>query len=271
MIKLIATDLDNTLLDKSGQVPQSTLDIIARAEALGTRVAIVTGRSYASASGIASLLGENTPVICYNGSVIMDTRAGKPMFAEYLDWELVKGILDFAKENDLYVQLYDHDVIVVEKLRLDRHPDPDLRFASYREIGSFEGIEPFNTPKMLLATVPALVPELQSRLEELYGDRAYFAQSESHLIEVMPKGCHKGVALGKLTQSLGFGMENVMGCGDNTNDIPLLEASGLSVAVANAVQELKDIADYVCENERSEGFNEAVVKFVLEREEVKDV
>ena len=264
MIKLIATDLDNTLLDRQGQVPQSTLDVLALARKKGVRVAVVTGRSFASAGGIAALLGEHTPVICYNGSMILDAATREPIYASYVARDLVQEILRFAKENDLYVQLYDHDVIVVEKLRLDRHPDPDLRFASYREVGCFDKIEPFDTPKILLATDPTLVPETQRRLEALYGDRAYFAQSEKHLIEVMAKESHKGNAIIRLAEYLEITTDEIMGCGDNTNDIPLLKNTGIAVAVANAVPALKQVATYICRGERSEGFNEAVRKFVLE-------
>ena len=141
---------------------------------------------------------------------------------------------------------------------------PDLDYAGYREVGDFREAGYFDTPKILLAAEPARIPVIQSRLEALYGCRAYFAQSESHLVEVMNKGCDKGSALRRLREILGLKKEEVMGCGDNTNDLPLLLESGTAVAVANSVPELKAAATYVCEGERSDGFNEAVKKFVLE-------
>ena len=264
MIRLIATDLDNTLLDNESKVPESTVALLREAAGRGVQVAVATGRSFASAKAIADQLGQSSPAICYNGAAVIDTGTGKPFFMDCLDRELVKDILDFARENDLYVQMYDRDEIVVERLRLDRHPDPDLDYAGYREVGDFREIELFDTPKILLAAPPERIPGIQSKLEALYGRRAYFAQSESHLVEVMNKGCDKGSALRRLREILGLSKEEVMGCGDNSNDLPLLLESGTAVAVANSVPELKAAATYVCEGERSDGFNEAVKKFVLE-------
>ncbi|MBQ3390756.1 MAG: HAD family phosphatase [Firmicutes bacterium] len=267
MIRLIATDLDNTLLNKESKVPEETVRLLERAAEKGVKVAVATGRSFASAKAIADQLGQPSPAICYNGAAVIDTATGEPYFMDCLAPDLVRDILAFARESDLYVQLYDKDEIVVEKLRLDRHPDPDLDYAGYREVGDFREIELFGTPKILLAAPPERIPGIQSKLEALYGRRAYFAQSESHLVEVMNKGCDKGSALKRLREILGLSKEEVMGCGDNTNDLPLLLESGTAVAVANSVPELKAAATYVCRGERSEGFNEAVKKFVLGGEE----
>ncbi len=263
MIKLIATDLDNTLLDRGGVLPPATLHTVARARALGVPTAVVTGRSYASAGVIARRLGGNAPIICYNGAMILREGEEAPLYESCVPQDVVDGILAFSKERGIYVQLYDHHVIVVERLRHDVHPDPDLPFTTCREVGDFSAMTPFPTPKMLLAAPAEQVPALQAQLEALYGDRAYFAQSEPYLIEVMAKGTHKGVALERLAALMGVEKDEIMACGDNTNDIPLLQAAGVAVAVANAVPQVKEIADYVCSRERSEGFREAVERFVF--------
>ena len=113
----------------------------------------------------------------------------------YLDEDIVRGIVEYAHEHDLYIQMYDEGTIVVEKLRLERHPDPDLRYADYREVGNFLEYPFFNTPKILLACEPERVPVEQAALEELFGERVYMAQSDAHLIEVVSEGVDKGVAL----------------------------------------------------------------------------
>ncbi|MBQ7492454.1 MAG: HAD family phosphatase [Clostridia bacterium] len=263
MIKLIATDLDNTLLDRKGAVPPATLRMVKKARVMGVPTAVVTGRSYASAGVIARRLGGNAPVICYNGAMILREGEEAPLYESYVPQEVVGGILAFAKERGIYVQLYDHHVIVVERLRRDAHPDPDLPFTACREAGDFSEMPPFPTPKLLLAAPAEQVPVLQAQLEARYGDRAYFAQSEPYLIEVMAKGTHKGAALERLAALMGVEKREIMACGDNTNDIPLLKAAGVSVAVANAVPQVKEIATYVCSHERSAGFREAVERFVF--------
>ena len=159
--------------------------------------------------------------------------------------------------------MYDHDEIVVESLRLDMHNDPDLQFARHREVGDFLKDPLFDTPKMMIAADPKEVPALQAELEKMFEGRIFCAQSEPHLIEIMPASVNKGTALVALCLEMGIRREEVMALGDNTNDMHLLQAAGLAVAVGNAVPALKEYADYVCEGERSDGFREALEKFVL--------
>ena len=262
MIKLIATDLDNTLLDKSSRIPDDTLAVIHEVVNSGVLVAVATGRSFHSANHVADLISPDAPVICYNGSLIKDA-SDNILYEAYVDFDLVREIVSWAHEKDVYVQLYDDDVIVVETLRTDRHPDPDLKFTEYREVGDLLAVEPFRTPKMLLAAPPERIPGLQAELEERYRGFLFFAQSDSHLIEVMPSGVDKGAALRRLAEIEGVDISETMALGDNTNYILLLKASGFAVAVNNAVPQLKAIADYVCDGERSEGVSEAMKKFVL--------
>jgi len=263
MIRLIATDLDNTLLDKDGKVPPETVAALAEAEKKGVVVTVATGRSFASARGVAEMIGGNGLAICYNGSQIRRLADGAVLYSGCVDKDVQQAIIEFVHERGLYLQMYDNDEIVVETLRLDKHNDPDLHFASHREVGDFLQEPLFDTPKMMIAANPAEVPVLQAELEEMFAGRIFCAQSEPHLIEIMPAAVNKGTALAALCQEFGIRREEVMALGDNTNDMHLLQAAGLAVAVANAVPRLQEYADYVCKGERSEGFREAIEKFIL--------
>ena len=263
MIKLIATDLDNTLLDKDGSVPPETVAALAKAEEKGVTVTVATGRSFASARGVAEMIGGNGLAICYNGSQIRRLADGMVLYSGCVDQDVQQAIIEFVHERGLYLQMYDNDEIVVETLRLDKHNDPDLKFASHREVGDFLKEPLFDTPKMMIAADPAEVPALQAELEEMFAGRIFCAQSEPHLIEIMPAAVNKGTALAALCQEMGIRREEIMALGDNTNDMHLLQAAGLAIAVANAVPRLQEYADYVCKGERSEGFREAVEKFIL--------
>ena len=99
MIKLIATDLDNTLLDRGGVLPPATLHTVARARALGVPTAVVTGRSYASAGVIARRLGGNAPIICYNGAMILREGEEAPLYESCVPQDVVDGILAFRHQS----------------------------------------------------------------------------------------------------------------------------------------------------------------------------
>ena len=262
MIKLIATDLDNTLLDSRKKVSAKSVRLLKKCADAGISFAIATGRSLYSAEAVAEKIGIPHWSVCYNGALITDPSSGETIFSDALDEGTVREVVSFCHERGLYMQMYDDNVITVESLRLDQHPDPDLKFAPHREIGDFLEHPFFPTPKILIAA-GTKVPEVQAELKSVFGDRLYMAQSESHLIEIMNHGVDKGAAMRRLAAHLGLDKSEIIAFGDNTNDIPLLENAGISVAVANSVEELKRIATYVAEGERDLGFNEGIRKFVL--------
>ena len=115
----------------------------------------------------------------------------------------------------------------------------------------------------MIVAPPGSVPGYIEELNEFLEGGAYLAQSQPYLIEIMPENINKAHSLKLLCDHLNIFRDEVMACGDNTNDLEMVEWAGLGVAVANAVPELKAKADYAAESERSEGVAEAVRKFVL--------
>lgn len=262
MIKLIATDLDNTLLNEEGLVTDETKRLLALAEARGVNLALSSGRSVFSVKGVGASIGLPYSAICYNGGLIITSAAedeeDQIIHEAYLDEECFTKIVEYAHEEDLYIQGYDHGVIMVEDLRTDIHPDPDLRYAEYREVGNLLEVGYFKTPKLLVSCDSAEVPRHMEGLRNRLGDKIYMAQSEAYIIEIMPAGVNKGVALRLLAKSLGLRRRQIAAFGDNTNDLPLLRAAGTAVAVHNAVDAVKAEADIITEGKRDQGFNEAL-------------
>ncbi len=261
MIKLIVTDLDNTLLDSNKSIPETTKNVIQKAKLKCVPTVIATGRSFLSAKNISDEIGLFSPIICYNGAMIRDYN-GDVIFESYLDKKLVKELIDYCDENNLYIQLYHNNEIIVKKKRLDLHDDPDMKYANCREVDKFD-VSSISSPKMLIASNCSSISLLFNELLDKFGDRAYFTRSDSHLIEIMPPGINKGSALTFLMKEYGLKKEEVMACGDNYNDKLLLENAGLKVAVANAVVPLKNMANYICINERSLCIEEVINKFIL--------
>ena len=264
MIKMIATDLDNTLLDRSGKIPKSTAILLRQAAEKGVLTAVATGRCYPSAKGAAGTIGAQTPIICYNGSLIKRGDTGEVLAKTCITPDQIRAVSEFCHRNDLYLQLYDEDDVVLceqdcEGLRVD----PDIQVVGFREIGDYRvhpDLRP--TPKMLIVEQVEKVSARLLELEKTFPDLS-FCQSQPWLIEVMPQNAGKGLAVAKLAEIFGIRQDEVMTLGDNTNDLPMIRWAGLGVAVGNAVAALKAEADYVCTAERSLGVEEALKKFVL--------
>ncbi len=262
MIRLIALDLDDTLLMPDCTVPEDTLDVLRKADERGARIVIATGRIFPSAKMYAELLGTDCPVICYNGAMIR-SAGGETLYSEMLHPDILRRMAVFCRERGLYLQLYDEDDIVVEEICEATLIDPDAKVTKIREAGDLTRAELHPSPKMMILDDPERIPEIRSEAQVLFGEELYLAQSKDYLLEMMPAGVSKRETLRRFAESLGIRREEVMACGDNTNDLEMVEWAGLGVAVANAVPELKAKADYAAESERSEGVAEAVRKFVL--------
>ncbi|MBQ3534740.1 MAG: HAD family phosphatase [Clostridia bacterium] len=264
MIRLIATDLDNTLLDSTGAIPESTAALLQRAAQQGVCTAVATGRCYPSALAAAKTIGAATPVICYNGSLIKRGDTGEVLASSHIVPSMIRQVSEYCHANDLYLQCYDQDdVLVIEELCDDARLDPDLPLVGCREVGDlrlYAGLKP--TPKMLIVEQPDRLAERMADLQRSF-PRLSFCQSQPWLIEVMPPDADKGRAVAKLAALLGIPRAQVMTLGDNTNDLSMIRWAGKGVAVGNAVETLKREADYVCTAHRSLGVEEALKTFVF--------
>lgn len=264
MIRLIATDLDNTLLDSTGRIPESTAALLHRATERGVLTAVATGRCFPSALEAARTIGARTPVICYNGSLIKWGDTGEVIARTAIPPETIRQAAAFCRENDLYLQCYDRDdVILCERDCPGLRVDPDLAVVGFREIGDYRTFAALpETPKMLIVEQPERVASRLAQLAQRF-PRLEFCQSQPWLIEVLPQNAGKGRALAQLAHIVSVRQEEVLALGDNTNDLPMLRWAGVGVVVANGVPAAKAEADYVCRRERSLGVEEALLKFVL--------
>ncbi|NMC56222.1 MAG: HAD family phosphatase [Eubacteriaceae bacterium] len=263
-IKLAAFDIDDTLLNKDNELPESTLETLQKAHKNGVIITLVSGRAYPSAYKIAQKLSFNVPIICYNGAMIKEADNSTPIFISNVEQEIVHQMVDYCHKYGLYLQIYDEqDNIVVEKINEKTLADPDYYNTGCREAGDFNKLKNINTPKMMIFDKPDNIVRLQAELQSIFRERLYFTQSKSHLLEMMAPGVNKAVSLARFAESLSLSSCEVMACGDNANDIEMVKWAGVGVAVANATPELKAVADYVCKYERSDGVAEAIEKLIL--------
>ena len=261
MIRLIALDLDNTLLEKNNEIAPVTLSLLQSCSHQGVRTAIATGRILPSALKYAREIGDDTLIVCYNGCLSIEA-SGKILFSRELSTDIMRKVISFSKEMNLYCQFYKDHKIVVEKVTEGTTIDPDLLNTAAVEVGDFSSYDLSPSPKAMIVVDPDKLKETQKALDSYLAGEAYLAQSQPYLIEIMPKGVNKAHTLELVCDSLGIDRSQVMACGDNTNDAEMIQWAGTGIAVANSVDIIKEKASYVCKNERSLGVAEAIRKFV---------
>ena len=241
MIKLIASDIDGTLLDDEKGLPENFDEVMDILDKKGITFCVASGRSYAALQEMFSKYLEKISFICDNGAYLVNE--GENVFVSVMDKQGVKDIVKFCNENNLQPilcgkkgtwhcmkkeeshrevnQYYNNQLYVENLLECD---DDIFKIAVFEETG----IENDGYPKLM----------------EKFGDKFNPQISGKFWCDIMNKGINKGVGLQRLQKNLSVTYEETMAFGDFLNDSPLLENAYYSYAVANAHPKLKEIANF---------------------------
>lgn len=262
-IKLIAIDMDDTLLDDRQQVTTRTQRAIRQAMDSGVQVAIATGRMFRSALPFAVELGIRLPLITYNGAMIRELGSGKTLFHRPIDTELAQELADLFKRRGWYLQKYVDDTLYVAEL------DDNARYyADYARVEAIplgdEFFQMTESPtKMLSMGDSAELEAIRAEVSALYGERLYLASSKKRYLEMVDIRVNKGEAVAFLAQRLGIDQSQVMAIGDSMNDVDMIEFAGCGVAMGNAQAKVQAAADFVTAANTADGVAMAIEKFVL--------
>ena len=263
-IQLFVTDLDGTLLPTGRDVPAKNIEAVKRAVAAGVTVTIATGRMYRAALPVAQALGVDVPIITYNGALIKSV-SGEVYDENYVPADAVRDVVDFCHERNWHVQTYSDDELYFAEHDENAKGYEAAQVLAGHTVG-WDGLKQHteHVAKLLVSSDSA--EETAERIELLqkaFGGRVQAVRSNPEYAEVVLPGVSKASGLKKLAAKLGISIENVMAIGDSNNDLPMLEAAGHSVAMGNALSEVKAACDYTVGTCEEHGFAEAIERFVL--------
>ena len=262
-IKLIAMDLDDTLLDNQQQVSERACEAIRKAVSMGVTVTIATGRMFCSALQYAEQLALDVPLITYNGSLIQSSRSKEVFLHHTISKELAQEVLTLFGKNDWYIQSYIDDVLYVEKL--DEYARQYEMLAGVKAVPVGEKLfHPGGNPTKLLAIrEPDEIKKMYEIVKKEFGDAIYVTNSKANYLEMMNPAVNKGRALAYLAKHFDIKQEEVMAVGDSNNDLDMIRYAGFGVAMGNAGAKVKACAQAVtCANDE-DGVAEAIEKYVL--------
>ncbi|HEY4441432.1 MAG TPA: Cof-type HAD-IIB family hydrolase [Candidatus Elarobacter sp.] len=263
-IRLVALDLDGTLVGEDLVVRPRVKAAVAKAKELGVAVTIVTGRMFAAARPYANELGITGPIVCYQGAAIFEAGSGTELREVPVQPDVTKTVLDWAHEHGVHAQCYADDKLYVEQInrfskrytdlaRVEPHLVPSLRDAFAQK----------PTIKIVLVDDPERSEQHIVALRALLGDRAYLTRSHVDFVEVIDPHVNKGEALAFVAQRYGVALDATMAVGDAWNDVPLLDAAAVGVAMGSGPPELLARADAVVGDVAHDGVAEAIERYVL--------
>lgn len=270
MVKLIASDIDETLVDELKNVPQRNREAIAKAEQMGVKVILATGRGPYELNDIpdqAGVIREDRFIICCNGAIILRAIDREIVDSLPLDFKYVKKIFNYAYENNLQFFIYTPDkkyAINLDSLERSDQYTNDTNV----EIIDGDSIEFLKDKLILKALIKDLDIDYLHSLEVDIADITNYdleiAYSSDMFMEINAKGVDKGLALQKVCNHYNIDVTDTLAIGDNYNDVAMLEDAGIGVAVANAHLQVKEVSDYVSYATNIEGaVGEVIEKYVL--------
>jgi len=273
MIRLIAIDVDGTLLDTRGQIPQANIDAIQDAVKAGIHIALVTGRSYPFARPIADPLPDSIALIVSNGAVERDMD-GSRVARRLLDRQIARAVLDSTRPfRESAALVFDRDAdrqVMFETMDWE-HPGRKAYWARNQSlIAKSVPLEDALVEDPIQVMFNGGVDAMRSLHGALHAEADGFAVSlteyahrDFSLIDVTAPTATKGRALAWRAAQLGLSREEVMAVGDNFNDVEMLEFAGLPVVMANSVDGLKQRGWAVTGDNESAGVADAIRRFAL--------
>ena len=243
---LICTDLDGTLLRSDKSISQENLDAIEYFKSEGGYFTFITGRMPYFSKMVYDAVGANAPVGCVNGGGIYDYEKGEYLWLQ----TLADGIIELVEHVDKNVDSIGIHLNTPDKVYYCRENGASAKYrkatgtpnlvADYRAVD-----EPLAKIVFCDDNEEHILRAIELLNAHPKADLFDFIRTERILYEVVPNGVNKGAALPRLADALGIDISKVVAIGDYYNDVAMLRAAGVGVAVANAVDEVKAVADYI--------------------------
>jgi len=262
-IKLIAIDLDDTLLDNKLAVSPRACEAIRKAMSRGVTVTIATGRMYCSALVYAKQLKLDVPLITYNGALIKSCLSGETLLHQPVERELALEVLDLCREHNWYIQTYMNDKLYVKEQ--DEHAAYYQRFSGTpaNAIGDRLYAAEQAPTKMLAMSTAEDIKAAYNIVKTRFDNQLTVAISKPTFLEITHPQANKGRALAFLADKLQIRQEEVMALGDSGNDLDMIKYAGWGVAMGNASAAVKAAARLETLSNDADGVAEAIEKYVL--------
>lgn len=267
-IELITIDIDDTLVNSNKKITPRVKKALQDATEQGAKVVLATGRPLSGVKDYLVELGLDDKTdqfaITYNGSVVQ-TTAGEQLGGHELSLVDFKKFKAIADEFGAYFQIESLDYAITANTLINRHANGEndmvqmpLRIKAVNDMSTDE-----HYVKFMFIDETDIIDKLVANMPKELQENYYIVQSTPNFLEVMHKESTKGNGLAILADKLGIDLSKTMTLGDQHNDLTMIQQAGLGIAMANAVDEIKENAKYITASQNEDGVGLAVEKWVL--------
>lgn len=269
MYKLIALDMDGTLLNENKKISNANLEAIKFARKKGIKVVLATGRP---TKGIEkylkelNLIDDNEYAVSYNGAVVQEVKSGKIIAQNVMTIDDLKLLYNLSKELNVNIHALTPNSCITPKI--NEYSELEAKMNNIPlEVVKFENIDVSTTIVKIMFVDPEekLNKVIEALPKDLY-EKYTIVRSAPFFLEFLNKKVNKGYGVKLLAEKLGISRNEIICIGDAENDIHMIEFAGLGVAMGNAFPEVKKIANYVTKTNEEDGVAHVIKKFVLKEE-----
>lgn len=268
-VKLIALDLDDTLLNDNREIPENTILALRKCAEKGIYVVLCSGRAE---DGILPFVRKleiagtqaGKFLIAINGCSVFDLHSRTQIYKKIVPTEVLLHCDDEAEKMGLDSEIYTPDTIFYAKETKWTRLDVDLCHLKGEVVKDYKKLLEKGSCKMLIPGEPEKLIILQEKLKKDLGEKAVIFTSKPYFLEILPPNCGKGEAISWLANHIGIDIKNCMGFGDSMNDESMIRLCGYGIAMENGLDYIKNIADFVTEKDNNHGgVGDFIEKYVL--------
>lgn len=268
MYKAVFLDMDGTLLKSDHSVSKATIKTLRQLIGRGIPVILVSARPLDAMLPTALAIGlQDYPLVSLNGSYIAESE--KPVFQAIIDLKTTAELAAAIRTFDATVAYYVQREWFAERSDAwteheQKIMDIPLRVQPFDEMAAGWAGRKTGPNKMMVMSEPASVDLIQQHLRSIYGDKLNIYPSKPTYLEIMDTKASKSNALQFLIGRMNIRREEIIAMGDNYNDSEMIKFAGMGVAMGNAPDEIKAVADYVTDTNNEDGVRKALEHFLGE-------
>lgn len=267
--RMLVLDLDDTLLKDDRTVSELTRRRLLEAQQQGMIVVLASGRPTYAMQHLAKelcLAEYGGYFISFNGARVTSCADQHILLSVDISHAQMCKLFDLAQEHGVYIQTYTEDHILVSKDNEYTQIEKEITGMDVIECADFKAEIPKTAVKAMMLEHPDRLKEVEKALRPVVENELYMTITKPFFLEFMNPAVDKGKSLVTLAQHLNVPMEQVIAVGDSYNDISMIKAAGLGVAMGNAVEAVKQAADYETADNEHDGVARVVERFFLQKD-----
>jgi len=268
-IRILALDLDDTLLRSDFSISSRTRSAIKRTEAAKVTIVLASGRIPEAMEPFSRLLGlHQRPgyLVSNNGALIQESNTGTVVHEAQIDRETVLAVCDLADAEGFPVQMYEDNLMYVS--RQNEYSGHEQKLTGLRQVvvENFRAMVGESCYKLTIPGDPALLSHVENLVRTFLGEKITLFNGRPYFLDLMSRGTDKGSALAKIAEISGVSAGETLAIGNSSNDEAMIRWAGIGVAMANSDEHIKSIATLVTEyTNDNDGVAEIIEKYFFDK------